>query len=282
MRYNYTLEELSKEETYTQDTELATLARKAAGTEWQKMPSGTMPFGDFKREVLAGKHPQIVKDLLDEKKREQDAEMEIHNMLVEAYKKVVAPNGIEMTLTGNEILIVTSRWDGNDLGKRLSGRGAYWDEGTRRWRLPLENVESLPRIFKNWVKSQAEKQESNQAEATRQEAQRAEARRQREAIWAEARRQREAQRVSQKTIQAKAVSERVRVKVGEYKIGDTINGKPITGFGKQWSESSLPHGQLYQECNYGQCQNEPVCVYCFKCSKHCTCDRINYQYAYFA
>lgn len=31
-------------------------------------------------------------------------------------------------------------------------------------------------------------------------------------------------------------------------------------------------GQLYQECETLGCENEPVCVVCLLCSKHCSCE----------
>jgi len=75
---------------------------------------------------------------------------------------------------------------------------------------------------------------------------------------------------------------RLKVKAGQYQVGDQIDGRVITGFGKVWAEATLSGGQLWQECEYGPCQNEPVCVHCFKCEKHCHCDTVEYCYAYFS
>lgn len=35
--------------------------------------------------------------------------------------------------------------------------------------------------------------------------------------------------------------------------------------------TTLPHGQLWQECDVPGCQTEPVCVQCLQCARHCTC-----------
>ena len=278
---NYTLEELSNAETYTNDPALATLARKVAMEEWNKLPAGTIAGGDYKRQVLSGQYPQPVKARIEELLRTEAAEMQIHNDLVEEYKKIVAPANVTMQLQGNIIRIATP-WDGNDLGKRLSGKGAHWDDRGRAWEYPLDNVLSLPRIFANWQKSQASAaQAQQQAEAQRRQ-QREAAQRQRETQWAEERRQNDAIRQQQRQAQAVAVAQRVRVLAGQYKIGQILNGSSIISFGKSWTESDLSRGQLYQECDYDRCDGEPVCVDCFKCSKHCGCgSQITYCYAYF-
>lgn len=279
---NYTLDELSNPQTYTDDTVLATLARKVAGVEWEKLPAGTIAFGDYKRQVLAGQYPQPVKERVEELLRSEAAEMQIHNDLIGECQKIIPPTNVTLTTHGTTIHIATP-WDGNDLGKRLKGKGAHWDSSVRAWIYPLDNVLSLPRIFANWQKSQAgAAQAQAQAEAQRRQ-QRAQAQREREAQWAEENRQNAARRQQERRAQVRSVVQRVRITAGQYKIGDMLNGSPITGFGKQWTESDLSRGQLYQECDYGRCDGEPVCVDCFKCGKHCGCGtQTTYCYAYFS
>lgn len=75
---------------------------------------------------------------------------------------------------------------------------------------------------------------------------------------------------------------RVKVKAGQYQVGNMLEGRTIAGFGKVWSEATLSGGQLWQECDQGDCDREPVCVHCFRCDKHCHCDTVEYCYAYFS
>jgi hypothetical protein len=37
------------------------------------------------------------------------------------------------------------------------------------------------------------------------------------------------------------------------------------------SRGPLPDGQLWEPCEVRGCNNEPVCVNCFRCEKHCEC-----------
>ena len=278
----YTIEQLSSPETYRNDKKLFAMAR-AIATALYPDRAQWMP---FKEEITNGQHPQLVLEHIESIRRAEAAEMQIHNDLVEAFKGITVPANVTMELQGQTIRIATP-WDGNDLGKRLSGKGAHWYPEQRVWVYPLDNVLSLPRIFANWQKSQADSAAAlQQAEAQRRQ-QQAEARRQQQAIWDEENRQnaarRQQERAERERAQAVAVGQRVRITAGQYKIGDTLRGRQITGFGKQWTESNLSRGQLYQECEFGRCDNEPVCVDCFMCSKHCRCGtQTTYCYAYFS
>ena len=76
-------------------------------------------------------------------------------------------------------------------------------------------------------------------------------------------------------------TERRTVHVNEYKIGDMIHGKTITGFGKSWTEKSFDSdGQLWEECE--RCGTEPIympkmlCENCYPKTK-----TIELCYAYF-
>ncbi|MGH8106110.1 MAG: hypothetical protein ACREO2_07315, partial [Arenimonas sp.] len=74
---------------------------------------------------------------------------------------------------------------------------------------------------------------------------------------------------------------RVKVYPGQYQVGDVVEGRTITGFGKTWSEGTLSAGQLWEPCHRVDCEREPVCVQCFRCERHCHCDTVEYCYAYF-
>lgn len=54
---HYDLADLSDPATYAADPALATLARRVAQATWQP---GTIAFGDYKRAMLAGQHPELV------------------------------------------------------------------------------------------------------------------------------------------------------------------------------------------------------------------------------
>jgi hypothetical protein len=75
---------------------------------------------------------------------------------------------------------------------------------------------------------------------------------------------------------------RIKVKPGQHQVGDVLEGRTITGFGKVWSEATLSGGQLWQECERNDCERDPVCVHCFRCDRHCYCERVEYCYAYFS
>ena len=146
----YTLEQLSNPETYKADKRLFGMARTIAESRY----SNREQWLPFKNEITDGKHPQLVMEYLESLQRAEAAEMDIHNMLVEEYKKITPPTNVTMQINGQSIYIFTA-WDGNDLGKRLSRKGAHWDRDNRRWVYPLDNVTSLPKIFANWQKSRS-------------------------------------------------------------------------------------------------------------------------------
>ena len=86
----YTLEQLSDPETYKADKKLFGMARTIA----ESMYASREQWLPFKNEITDGKHPQVVIEYLESLRRAEAAEMEIHNMLVEEYKKVNPPANV--------------------------------------------------------------------------------------------------------------------------------------------------------------------------------------------
>lgn len=286
---NYTLAELSSAATYEADPELATWTRKiCATTHTDDVP---MPFGAWKREYLEGKHAEHVYQELQAKlAADKAAEDEMVNALFarnakirKALETLTLPAGVEIVGNSDAELFIKAPWDGGDLAKRFGRIKGEWNREKKYFVFPIESAPSLQRVLNNWRKAQDERDVAEAEQKRQRDAARAKAQAEREAQWAKERAENEAARAEQRKAQAKAVAERVLVKAGEYKIGDVLEGKPITGFGKQWTESDLSHGQLYQPCEWGRCDGEPVCANCFLCSKHCSCgERITWCYAYFS
>lgn len=287
---NYTLAELSSAATYEADPELATWTRKiCATTHTDDVP---MPFGAWKREYLEGKHAEHVYQELQAKLAADEVAADAASRALfaknakirKALETLTLPAGVEIAGNSDTHLHVKADWDGgSDLSQRIKRIGGQWNRSIKAFEVPIDSVPSLQRIFNNWRKAQDER-EATEAEQRRQrEAERVKAQAEREAQWAKERQEQQVAYAAQRKAQAKAVAERVLVKAGEYKIGDILEGKPITGFGKQWTESSLSHGQLYQPCEWGRCEGEPVCASCFLCSKHCSCgEQVTWCYAYFS
>lgn len=281
----YTIEMLRKPEIYQLDSELATLARKAAVEKFQADgDAGQLSLGDIKRQFLNGEHAEAVFEYLERVEAQEYEKIRAYHNLLDKLIDVVPPQDVTVDIDG-QYLKIKAPFDGGDLNRRLNRLGGRWDDWNKCSIVPLTAVESLPKIFANWEKKYRAGQVAKAAAKAEYQAQRERERREREAAWA-AQRQREAEqrKATQRAEdqrRARAVASRVLVKVGEHKIGDILDGRPITGFGKSWTEATLSGGQLWQECDYGRCQNEPVCVHCFKCSKHCGCDTETFCYAYF-
>lgn len=277
----YTLEQLSNPETYKADGDLFGMARRIATV---KFPNDRTAMLAYRDEIVAGKHPMVVSQYRIEILKEQVAAFEKRNADIETAKAVTVPSGITMTVNEtNDTISIQADWDGYDLGERLNRLKGKFDRDAKAWILPVSVAGSLRRVFANWQKSQSEKATAEAVAKAERERQKAAAQRQREVQWAIEREATQKAYAAQKQAQAKAVAERVRIIQGNYKIGDILNGKPITGFGKSWSEKVLA-GQLWQPCDKRGCDNEPVCVHCEKCSAHCTCsgETITYCYAYFS
>lgn len=276
----YTIAELSQPETYKNDKELFGMARTIATNQYADRAQW-LPFKD---EITAGKHPQLVYDYRLKIFAEQMAAFEKRNEGIEIAKALQCPDGVTLTVIEDEDAIhLAAPWDGYDLAPRIKRLNGRWDRDLKVWVIPVESAASLKRVFANWQKSQGQKVEADAKAKAEVARQKAEAQRQREAQWAAEREADRKAREAQKAAQAKAVAQRIQVEAGKHKIGDVLNGKTITGFGKSWTESNLSHGQLYQPCDYGRCEGEPVCVNCFKCAKHCgCCEQTTYCYAYFS
>ena len=285
---SYTLDQLRNAATYANDGELATFTRKICATT--HTDEINMPFGDWKREYLAGLHAEhvyaeltakIAADAAAEEARRQ-AQFAANNKILAALEKLTLPTGIELAGYNDTQMFLKAPRDGGDLAKRLGRVGGEWSRENKYFILPLSAATGLQRILNNWRKAQDERDAAEKIQQQQRAAAKAKADAERQVQRAAARERERKEREQQQRAQAKAVAERVQVVVGEHRIGDMLNGKPITGFGKRWSESSLSRGTLYQECDFGRCEGEPVCVQCFKCAKHCgCCEQITYCYAYF-
>lgn len=118
--------------------------------------------------------------------------------------------------------------------------GATYDAGSKTWRIAAATDIQKKLTAKRKITGLQFVNEQGVTAATAA-AQRAEdekhaaAQRARDERYAQERAQRQAEYAAQQKAQAQAVRERVRVHVGEYKIGDQINGKTINGFGQAWT-----------------------------------------------
>lgn len=278
----YTIEMLNKPEIYALDSELATLARKAAVEKFQDMEYGTS-LGDLKRQFLNGEYAELVFERLNAAHAAEMAAIAETKRLTKLVEELILPAGVTVTIDHG--LKIRAPYDSGDLNRRLNKKGGHWNSWDKCIDAPLVAVESLPKILSNWAKAQGiAQQEKAEVEARRKATIEAD-RKAQQAAWDEENRreaeQRKAAQQAEDARRSKAVASRVQVTVGEYSIGDMLNGRRITGFGKSWEEATLSAGQLYQECDYGRCTGEPVCVACFKCSRHCGCDTKTFCYAYF-
>lgn len=279
----YTIEQLSDPETYRSEKGLFGLTRTIAEATYPDRERW-LP---YRNEMTAGLHPQVVFDYLEaHRQAELDetkklfAKMEKVRSAVSELESLNFP-GITWELTEAGI-VIRAPWDGGDLNERLKRVGGRWQRDGKFFLVPADKATSLKRIFTNWRAEQEERAAAATAQNRQQEAARAKAQAERERQWAEERKRDDEAREAQRQQHAKAISDRELVVAGRHKVGDVINGKTITGFGKQWQESSLSHGQLYQPCELHRCNGEPVCARCFMCSKHCGCgEQITYCYAYF-
>ncbi|MEA3641751.1 MAG: hypothetical protein VBE63_17700 [Lamprobacter sp.] len=154
----YTIEKLQLPETYEQDQELATLARRLATQHYEELGRDRVGMGDLKREFLAGQHAGRVAAAVDEIATKADQDAAKANARAKAANALTAPNGYRIEVNPTEILIM-GPFD-EDLHQRLKRAGGYWDGITQTnrkcWVLPPAKGKSLKRILENWSKSHAE------------------------------------------------------------------------------------------------------------------------------
>ena len=146
--------ELSDPATYAADPELATLARKVADKHFQP---GAQSRGDFKRAVLAGQHPELVRRALEQSLGEQDAQACALADTAAVVATLQLPDGYAAAMDGDTI-ILTGPFS-EDLHARLKRAGGYWDGGAHRnrkcWVMPADKAASIKRIFANSKKAAA-------------------------------------------------------------------------------------------------------------------------------
>lgn len=162
----------------------------------------------------------------------------------------------------NEIQAVVTGGSFRDMLKAVKGsfkkQRAWFRDEDKTWVMP-GNVEFdliQGRIEKKGFQIVASKEDAYAQDRQAKARQAAQRQREREEKWARQREQRAAERAQRQAAQKKAVAERIRVTVGEYQIGDVLNGKPITGFGKSWTITGIGSWG-----NRGQRWDEP-CAHC--------------------
>lgn len=169
--------DFSSPKTFEESPELATMARRAAEKEWRDRLSGTISFGDYKREVLEGKHPEVVERLYREKSKAQAEKRKSVASGADAARAATLPDGYKLEQEGDG-LIVSGKFD-QDLHERIKRAGGEWSgvaNGNRRvWIVPATKGASLAKIFANYVaKKSAEKEAADLAAAERAERERVE------------------------------------------------------------------------------------------------------------
>lgn len=293
--------DLSQPETYQNDAELATLARRTADSFWHLDNSPYRQqyekFAMLRDDFFAGKFAEQMREAVHRVWSEQNEQ----TSLDESNRQIVKTlkfNGYTFELE-NKTILIRGQFD-QDLHSRLKRQGATWEGADSRlnrklWVLPLAAAPSLARVLANFqiarakrLKSEADAAElKRQAETAKRQAQ--------EKQWAEERAARERQRAAERAIEdvrkQRAMASRVKVRVGQHKLGAQIadaHGKvrAITGFGTTWSES-LPdptwgqHGTRYDEpCAI--CGRESVIDNDSECCERCAGgDSVSVCYAYF-
>lgn len=148
--------------TYENNPELARLARRVAEKYWQP---GAMSRGDFKREVLAGKHPDIVRAALEEQERQKQESAEAEKQGAKAATSVDLPAGYSLAVEGSS-LVVSGPFD-DDLHARIKRAGGRWDgkagQNRRVWIVPASKGKSLKRVLANWSKANRDRIEEEAA-----------------------------------------------------------------------------------------------------------------------
>lgn len=153
----YDLEDLSNPTTYSQDDELAALVRRVVADREFDRVRGKMGRGEFKRALLAGEYPELVKSYVDQRASEDAARASSLDDGREAVAGLELPAGYSLIEDDapDEHVLLAGPYD-EDLHKRLKRLGAYWVTG-RGWAVPLERGKSLKRVIANWRKAVEER-----------------------------------------------------------------------------------------------------------------------------
>lgn len=155
----YTIEDLSNPQIYEENSELASIAKTAANIYFEK-GKFNMGIGDFKKALIAGKYPDLVKSLWDKKVDESLFKTQKKEEAKLFVRSFTAPDGYNLEIQGEEILIKGPYCA--DLGKRVNRLG-YWDglkhKNRKCFVIPVEKGKSLKNIFSNWQKGNAQSKE---------------------------------------------------------------------------------------------------------------------------
>lgn len=141
---------LDKPETYDNNPELATLARRLADAEFARRPTGSISRGDLKREFLSGQHAAEVGAALDAKAAEQAEQAAKATKAKTDAASIVAPPGYSVTVDG-DIITVNGPFE-QGLHDAIKRAGGHWNGAGRNWKLPTAKGSTLKRIMANLAK----------------------------------------------------------------------------------------------------------------------------------
>lgn len=168
--------DFSNPKTFEDYPSLASLARRAAERAWNDLPPLSISRGDFKREVLAGRHPDVVQKYYQQKMAVDTKDLTSTDQVIAAEQAkenasapsktespiiVTPPEGYKLTQEGSN-LILSGKFD-QDIHARIKRAGGIWSgvtNGNRRvWIIPASKISSLSRIFSNSAKKKASEAE---------------------------------------------------------------------------------------------------------------------------
>ena len=239
--------DLANPATYQSDAELATLARRTA--ERNCTSSRGNEIAALRRAYLAGQYPQEMRAAILARWEGERAAQEARAAQTAAVSALRA-DGYTFEVEGDAILIRGQFTE--ELHARIKRVGGHWDgksRGDRKlWSVPLDRAAKLARLFANAMKARAAAAEQEQRLAAAREQRREAERQERERQSAEERRRREAEQTAEDARRRRAVANRVKVRAGEFNVGDELNGRRITGFGSPWVEE----GTSPDFCKSGQ------------------------------
>lgn len=141
------------------DPRLKRAAEMIAQRHFDTHGRGRVGFGEFRREILEGKHPDLPSDNLKKVAAEIEAEKKKAEAGRAAASTIAAPEGYQVRQEGDSLWVYGPFDD--DLHARIKRAGGRWDGATgtnkRAWVLPVAKGETLKRVMANWTKTAAPK-----------------------------------------------------------------------------------------------------------------------------
>ena len=154
----YTMQALTRPDTYARDPRLAALARRTAHAHFERLGRGRMSLGALKEQFVAGAYPELMAQALREDAERQAARADRFARALSAARSIAWPDGFRVHISDEEIVIKGPFSPA--FHACIKAAGGHWSgkhSGNRKcWIVPPKNGGFLKFHLRVWLRERRE------------------------------------------------------------------------------------------------------------------------------